>query len=80
MFYSMRIFRTSNPGDSISSNLERTATRRGCEEPDYIEVLQQKTGSLNIQRLLLIKKKKRYPKLRNLALFKVWDDARVWAH
>ena len=25
-------------------------------------------------------KKIRYPKLRNLALFYVWEDARVWAH
>ena len=29
--------------------------RRQEEEPDYIEVLQQRTGSLNIERLLLIK-------------------------
>ena len=25
-------------------------------------------------------KETRYPKLRNLALFYVWEDARVWAH
>ena len=25
-------------------------------------------------------KKTRYPKLRNLAFFHVWEDARVWAH
>ena len=29
--------------------------RRQEEEPDYIEVLQQRAGSLNIERLLLIK-------------------------
>ena len=35
-------------------------------------------GIVNIKRLLL--KKTRYPKLRNLVLFCVWEDARVWAH
>ena len=35
-------------------------------------------GIVNIKRLLL--KKTRYHKLRNLVLFCVWEDARVWAH
>ena len=51
MLYLVGIFRTSSPGDNISSNPERTAPRRGWEEPDYIEVLQQKTVSLNIKKL-----------------------------
>ena len=55
MFYSVGVFRTSDLGDSVSSNPERTALRRGGEEPGYIEVLQQWAGSLNIKRLLLIK-------------------------
>ena len=59
MFYLVEIFRISSPGDSISSDLERTALRRQGEEakrgPRYIEVLPQKPGSLNIKRLLLIK-------------------------
>ena len=55
MFYSVGIFRTSNLGDSISSDPERTAPRRRGEEPGYIEVLQQRAGSLNIKRLLLLK-------------------------
>ena len=54
-FYSVRMFETSSPGDSTSSNRERTALRRGGEEPGYIEALQQWAGSLNIKRLLLIK-------------------------
>lgn len=33
----------------------RTASRRRGEEPGYIEILQQKAGSLNIKRLLLFK-------------------------
>ena len=41
-------------------------------------VLQQKAGSLNFKRLLL--KKTRYLKWRNLVLFYIWEDARVWAH
>ena len=48
-FYLVAIFRTSNPRDSISSNLERTASRRWGEEPGYIEALQQRAGSLNIK-------------------------------
>ena len=54
MFYLVEIFRTSSLEDNISSNPERTALRRPGEEPDYIEVLQQRAGSLNIKRLLLI--------------------------
>ena len=71
-----RNFRTSSPGDSIASNPERTTLRRWREEPGY-EVLQQKAGSL-----LLINKTK-YPKLRNLAIFYVWEDAgglAYWNH
>ena len=49
------IFRTSSLGDSISSNPERTALRRQGDEPGYIKVLQQRAGSLNFERLLLIK-------------------------
>ena len=55
MFYLVEIFRTSSPGGSISSNPERTAPRRRGDEPGYIKVLQQRAGSLNIKRLLLIK-------------------------
>ena len=43
-----------SPGDSISGSSEKLL-QRGNEEPGYIEVLQQKTGSLNMKRLLLIK-------------------------
>ena len=78
MFYSVGIFRMSNLRNSISSNPERTALRRWREELGYIEVLQQRRGSLNIKILLL--KKTRYFKLRNLVFFCVWEDARVWAH
>ena len=45
--------------------------------PGDIEVLQQRTCSLNIKRFLL--RKMRYPKLSNLALFYEWEDSRVWA-
>ena len=55
MFHLVGIFRTSSPGDSISNNPEKTAHRKLGEEPDYIEVLQQRAGSLNSKRLLLIK-------------------------
>ena len=52
MFYSVEIFKTLNPGDSISNDPERTVLRRQGEEKGYIEVLQQRTGSVNIKRLL----------------------------
>ena len=55
MFYSVGIFRTSHPEDSISSNPEKTVLRKWEEEPVYIEVLQQMVSSLNIKRLLFIK-------------------------
>ena len=53
-------FRTSSLGVSISSNPERTALRRrrwggAVWGASYIEVLQERAGSLNIKRLLLIK-------------------------
>ena len=58
MFYLVRMFRPSSPGDSNSSNPARTAPRRrGEESGTYVQDLQQGAGSLNIKRLLLIKKK-----------------------
>ena len=36
MFYLVGVFRALSPGDSISSNSERTALRRQGEEPGYI--------------------------------------------
>ena len=60
MSYLVGIFRTSSLGESISSNPERTAPRRQGEEPDYIKVLQQRAGSLNVKRLLLIKENQIY--------------------
>ena len=53
--YLAEIFRTSSPGDSISSSPERAAWRRWVGEPGFIEVLKQRAGSLNVKRLLLIK-------------------------
>ena len=87
VFYLVGIFKTSSVRDSISSNVERASLRRRRgEEPGYREGLQQRAGSLYIK-IVLDKKKKeywelrkiRYPRLRNLAVFYVWEDARVWA-
>ena len=38
MFYLVGIFRTSRPGDSFSSDSEKTAPRRHREESGYMEV------------------------------------------
>ena len=55
MFYSVGIFRTSNLGDSISSDPEGTTMEKQGEEPDCIQALQQSTSRLNIKRLLFIR-------------------------
>ena len=80
MLYLVGIFRTSRLGGRISSYPEEIALRRQVWESDYIEVLQQREDSLNIRRLLLIKGKSDIFRLRNLALFYIWEDVRVWAH
>jgi len=76
------IFRTSNLGDSFSSISGRTNLRRRGEEPGYIEVFQKEASSLNIKRLLLVKENQitQVKEFSNLALFCVWEDARVWVH
>ena len=48
-FYLVGIFRTSSLGGSFSNNPERTPLRMQREEPGYVEVLQQRVGSLNIK-------------------------------
>ena len=48
---------------------------RESGELGYIGVLQQWVSSGNIRRLVL--KKIRNPNVRNLALFYVWEDAKV---
>ena len=46
------------PGDSISDNPKSTDFQEAGEEPGYIQACsKQGTGNLNIQRLLLIKRK-----------------------
>ena len=53
MFYPVRFFKTLSPGGSISGNPQRTAMRRqGGGESGYIELLQQRAGSLNVKGLL----------------------------
>ena len=68
MFYSVGIFRTSSPGDSISSNSERTAPRRRGEEPGYMYVLQQRAGSLNVK-IVLLTKEKQISQVKEFAAF-----------
>ena len=71
-------FRTSSQGDSISSIPKRTSPRRWEEEPGYIKAFQQRAaGSLNI-RLLLIEENQ-ITQVKELTLFYVWKEVRVWA-
>ena len=46
-------------------------------EPGDIEVLQQREGSLNVQRVLLIKESQ-ITQAQELVLFCEWEGARVW--
>ena len=72
--YSEDNLRTS--GDIISNNPKKTLPRRWREEPGCVGVLQQRAGSLNVKRLLLIKENS-YLKLKNLEFFYVREIARV---
>ena len=74
LFFVVGSFRTSSPGDSISSNHERTALRRQGEESVYIEV--GKKGQVVWISKISLWFKTRYLKLKNLVLFYVWGDAR----
>ena len=56
MFYLVDFLRTSSPGGSLSDSSEELL-QKDKEEPGYIGILQQKPGSQNIKRLLLIKEK-----------------------
>ena len=49
MFYSMGIFSTLSRGDSLSSDPEKTAPRRRGEDPGCLEVLQHRSGILDIK-------------------------------
>lgn len=51
--------------------------RRG--EPGYVKFLQQKLGSWNIRKLLLLKENQ-VSQVQELVLFYVWEDAAVYAH
>ena len=67
------------PGDSISSNPERTAPRRQGEELGCIKVLQERAGSLNTKRLLLIKGSQT-SQVKEFSAFLLMGRLRVWAH
>ena len=78
MFYLPEIFRTSDLGDSISSNPERTVLRRwGGGGVRLYRSLQQGAGSPNIKRLLLIKE---MSQVKEFSAFLCMEDARVWAY
>ena len=65
-------------GESVSDSPENLLWG-GQGELAYIGILQQKASSWEHQKWLLIKDIV-YVKLRNLVLFCVWEDARVWTH
>ena len=80
MFYSLGIFRTSSPGDSISDDTERSSWRKQWKKSGYIKFATKGTGRLESSKYFCELKRIRHLKLRNLVLSYVWKDARVWAH
>ena len=66
-------------GGSFSSSPERTALRKWGEESGHIEVYNkgQVVWASKVSGKL---QKTRYLKLRNVALFYVWEHTRVWAY
>ena len=78
MFFSRGIFRPLSLGDSISSDAERTALGRQGEQPGYIQVLQQRAGTLNVTVTgLLLIKENQISQVKEFRAFYVWEDARV---
>ena len=66
-------------GGSILSSPERTALRKWGEESGHIEVCNN--GQIVWTSQVFGKlQKTRYLKLRNVALFCVWENTRVWAY
>ena len=65
--YVVETFMTSSLGGSVSSNPERTAVRRRGEKSGYVEVLQQRSGNLNIKRLLT--KENQISKIKEFSTF-----------
>ena len=65
---------------SLSSNPLRVALRRLEEGPGFTEVVQQRADGLKVKMFSCKSKKTRYPKLPYLALFYIWEDAKVWSH
>ena len=80
MFFSMWIFRTSSWEAASQVTLRELLWGGKGAKLGYRGVMQPRAGIRNIKRLLLIRKKNRYPKLRNLTLLYVWEDAKDWAH
>ena len=58
----------------MSSDPERTALRRRGEEPRYTEVLQQRAGSLDTKRLLLIKESQ-ITQVKEFSTVYVWEES-----
>ena len=55
MFYLADILRTSSLGNSISDNAEKTVLGRQAGSQDIWVFSQQRTGSWNVKRFLLIR-------------------------
>lgn len=82
MFYSVDISEDFKPR-IMASQIALNKQGRSQDIQDFFLSFfffwQQRAGSLNIKRSLLIKET-RYPRLRDLVLFYMWEGAKVWAH
>ena len=79
MFYLAEFLRTSSSGGSLSDNSEGLLWR-GEEGAQIQRGFCNRDQVVGTSRDYCSLKRIRHHKLRNLALFYVWEDARVWAH
>ena len=80
MFYSGTLLRA--PGETASQTAQRAlrdCSKEAREEPGYIGVFAGKKTVVEHQKITA-NHKNMHLKLMILALFYVWEDARIWAH
>ena len=76
----MGLSRTSSLGGSILHNPEELLQGGEVGGARLYSRFATKGRQSEHQKIIVNKRKTRHFKLRNLELFQVWEEARVWAH